>query len=89
MKIEATTHSQSRTANHITLSVGRKGGIVVDKELHDSSKNPIANKVVSQAINEINTHISRLENLPLVPGTGVDTVVQTVGGYNFRSRYAA
>ena len=82
MKIEATTHSQSRTASHITLSVGRKGGVVVDKELHDSSKNPIANKAVSQAVDEINAHVGRLEELPLVPGTQVDTVVQRIDGSN-------
>ena len=40
---------------HITLQVGRKGGIVVDKELHEDSSNAVSNGAVTEVLNELRT----------------------------------
>ena len=47
MKVETTIQSQTRKPSQITIELGRKGGIVVDKQLSTKSMNPVANSVVT------------------------------------------
>lgn len=54
MKVETTIQSQTRKASQITLELGRKGGIVVDKLLNAESKNPVANSTVTAAWDILN-----------------------------------
>lgn len=80
MKVNTTIKSQARTASHLTIEVGRQGGLTVDKELHANSKNPVANAPVTVALNNINKKLQQaredIDALTIVPGVGVDSAVQ-------------
>lgn len=51
-------------AKYVTLRLGRKGGIVVDKELNSESENPVTNSAVTQAITDAEERISKVESKP-------------------------
>lgn len=51
-------------AKHVTLRLGRKGGIVVDKGLNSESENPVTNSAVTQAITDAEERISKVESKP-------------------------
>lgn len=80
MKVDTTIKSQARTASHLTIEVGRQGGLTVDKELYANSKNPVANAPVTVALNNINKKLKQaredIDALTIVPGVGVDSAVQ-------------
>lgn len=51
-------------AKYITLQLGRKGGIVVDKDLNSKSSNTVANSAITRAINDVKERISKVESTP-------------------------
>lgn len=77
MKIESTIQSPTK-ASHISVELGRQGGVTVDKELNAESKNPIANAAVVNAVESLTEGISQASQTATNNAEKIEDLKQSV-----------
>ena len=81
MKIESTIQSPTK-ASHISVKLGRQGGVTVDKELNAASKNPIANAAVVDAVESLVEGISQVSKTATNNAEKIEDLKQSVEEQN-------